>query len=351
MEHLHSKNILLQGRGYWPALFLVLICLLAPCDRADAAPAEKDRTAALVEGAKKEGKVVLYTTTAPTPFIKRFKEIYPFLDVEFTRTGEDNILLKILAEERARKNVVDVTSLTLNTAEILKSKGLFVKYLSPHREFYPEVSREPEGYWTDTFLNLNVLGYNTKLVPLREVPKTYQDLLDPKWKGKIGMDSKAYWWFANMVKVMGEKRGLEYMKGLGEQQLMLRNGRTLNTQMLAAGEMRVLITTYNYMVEDLKVKGAPVEWAPLDPVIPELHPLAISAHAPHPHAAKLYVDFLLSREGQEIMASTFRIPSRVDVDALVPKLKKGIKILPVDYSLFGSYEKNAKLYREILMKR
>jgi len=348
MKYLHSRKNHSVVRGYCLILFM---CLLAFGDRAIAAQSDKDRTAALVEGAKKEGKVVLYTTTAPTPFLKRFKEIYPFLDVEVTRTGEDNILIKMLAEERAKKYVVDVAGLTLNTAELLKSKGLFVKYLSPQREYYPEVSRDPEGYWTDTFLNLNVLGYNTKLVSAREVPKSYHDLLDPKWKRRIGMDSKAFWWFANMVKVMGEKKGLEYMRMLGEQQLLFRNGRTLNTQMLAAGEMSVLITTYNYMVEELKAKGAPVEWVPLDPVIPELHPMAISTHAPHPYAAKLFVDFILSREGQEIMASTFRIPSRTDVDARVPKLKRGIKILPIDYSLFGDYEKNAKLYREILMKR
>lgn len=338
-------------------LAIALLCLLGlimPLDKAHAAPSEAERIAALVEGAKKEGKVSYYHTSPADvgiKFLKKFQEKYPFLEFEAYRSGDESLLNKILAESQAKRYVFDVANTTGITGEIVRRKGLFAKYLSPQREFYPDACKDQEGYWTDTFLNLNTLAYNTNLVSPREAPRTWNDLLDPRWKGKMGMDAKAYWWFANMLKVMNEKQGLYYMKRLGEQNIRFRNGRTLNVQLVAAGEVSMGFPVYNYAVEDLKSKAAPMEWIALDPVVPELHPLGISAHAPHPHAARLLVDFMLSREGQEIMAGTSRIPSRMDVDALVPKLKKGLKILPFEYGIIDDYERYIKLYRETLMKR
>ncbi len=354
MKFVTLGGVRLSLGGSFAVAFLCLLNFIMPSNAVQAAPAEAERIALLVEGAKKEGKVTYYHTSPADvgiKFLKKFQEKYPFLNFEAYRSGDESLMNKILAESQAKRYVFDVANTTGTTGEIIRRKGLFAKYLSPQRRFFPEACKDQEGYWTDTFLNLNTIVYNTKLVSPQEAPRSWNDLLDPRWKGKIGMDAKAYWWFANMLKVMGEKKGLDYMKRLGEQNIQFRNGRTLNVQLVAAGEVSIALPVYNYMVEELKSKGASVEWLAPDPVVPELHPLGISAHAPHPHAAKLLVDFLLSREGQELMASTSRIPSRTDVDALVPKLKKGLKILPFEHTIIDDYEKYVKLYREILMKR
>lgn len=322
--------------------------------KAVAAPSEEERTASLIEGAKKEGKVVWYTmlTAAEADMVgRKFKEKYPFIVTEMYRTGAENMVTRILAENQAKRYIFDALMITQAESEILKRKGLFAKYLSPQRKYYLESLKDAEGYWTDLYLNLNVIGYNTKLVSARDIPKTYEDLLKPRWKGKMGMDTKAYTLFASILKQMGEKRGLEFMKKLGEQNILFRTGRTLNAQMVAAGEVDLGIALYNQRIEEMKAKGAPVNWAAIEPVVPELHPLSISAQAPHPNAARLLIDYLLSKEGQELIASFFRIPSRTDVDPLIPAMKKGLKIMDPDFSMVDNYDKYTKLYRELLMRK
>ena len=151
-----------------------------------------------------------------------------------------------------------------------------------------------------------------------------------------------------MLKIMGEEKGLEYMKRLAKQDIQFRTGRTVNTQMLAAGEFSIGIALYNQRVEEWKRKGSPVEWIVVEPVVSEMNPIAVSARAPHPNAARLFVDFVLSREGQEMISSFLRIPARVDVEAQIPELKlKGKKIWPIDLKIADDYDRYLKLFREI----
>ena len=331
---------------------IVFSILLWPCFTNGVARAETAES--IIEGARKEGKVLWYTagTAADADILlKKFHEKYPFITPELYRTGSEKILVKILAELQAKRYIFDVVMETAAEGEIMNRKGIYAKYLSPHRKFYAEGFKDAEGYWTDLYMNLNVIGYNTKLVSPREIPKAYEDLLAPRWKGKMGMDTKAFEWFAGVIKIMGEKKGLDYLKKLGEQNIQFRNGRTLNAQMVAAGEIDLSITCYNQRIEEMKAKGAPVNWKAIEPVVPEIHPLAISARAPHPNAARLLVDFLLSKEGQEIIASFYRIPSRMDTDPIVPILKKGLKIMTPNFDLVDNYDKYTKLYRELLFKR
>jgi len=308
----------------------------------------------LIEGAKKEGKVVWYTTLTTMEadtMGKKFHEKYPFITAEVWRSGAEKVFLKIQSEAQAKRNVFDTVMITAAEGELMKRKGLLAKYQSPQRKFYPDALKDAEGYWTDLYMNLNVVAYNTKLVNPREVPKSYDDLLLPRWKNKMSMDTKAYEWFANMLKYRGEAKGLDYMKKLGEQNILFRTGRTLNAQMVAAGEVEIGIACYNQRIEEMKVKGAPVNWVGLDPVVPEIHPLAVSANAPHPNAARLLLDYLLSKEGQALIASFYRIPSRTDVDPIIPNLKKGLKIMTPSFDMVDNYERYTKLYRELLMKK
>lgn len=335
-------------------LFLSLAFLNFFPDKALAASAEEKMHAKLIEGAKKEGKLVWYTTMAGDKgelIRKTFQEKYPFINAAMYRTGDQNLLNKIFAEVQAKRYLCDVVMITGIMGETLKKRGLFAKYPSPERKFYPEGLKEPEAYWTDVFLNLNVIGYNTKLVAAKEAPRTYEDLLSPRWKGKMGMDDKAFYWFANVLNLMGEKKGLDYMKRLANQNIQFRTGRTLIAQLVAAGESPVGIALYNQKIEEMKANGAPIEWVAIEPVVPEIHPVGLFSYAPHPNAAMLFIDFILSRECQEMIANIFYIPSRSDVDPIVPRLKKGMKILPFDFSIGDEYPRYVKLYREILMNK
>ncbi len=354
---MNSVNLKRNNMVLFCRLLLVFIFLSLPAvtfNHASADQAESERVAKLIAGAKEEGKLAWYTTLTvqeSDKMLKKFNSMYPFIKTEMFRSGDQKILTKIMAETRAKRYLFDVVATTGISAEIMKVKGLFAKYISPHRQFYPADINDPEGYWTDYYLNLNVMGYNTKMVTPQEVPKTYEDLLNPKWKGTLGMDTKAYYWFANMFKLMGKEKALDYMKKLSEQNILFRTGRTLNAQMLAAGEVKICLTLYNNRVEDMKVEGAPIEWFVIEPVIPEIHPIAISEQAPHPNAARLFVDFILSEEGQQMIVDFYRIPSRNGINPKIPRMKEGLKILPFDFTIRENYEKYVKMYHEILMKK
>ena len=331
-------------------MFLSLLLILF--NYAKAFPGESGEDAKILAEAKKEGKLVWYasmTVSECDKILRTFHDKYPFIETSIYRSGEENMMTRIMSETRAKKHVFDVVHIPVLNCETLKRKGFLAKYSSAQRQFAPEGTKDHEGYWTSIYLNLNVIGYNTKLVPPREVPKTWEELLAPRWKGKMGMDTKPFYWFGALLKMQGEKKGLEFMKKLAEQNIQLRTGRTLNTQLVAAGELSLGITLYNQRVEEMKAAGAPIEWLAIEPVIPDINPIAISANAPHPNAAKLFVDFILSREGQEIIASFYRIPNRSDMDPIIPRLKKGIKILPFDSTLVDDYERYIKLFREIFL--
>jgi len=352
MKSVNVKRIRSLLSGCFVTLFLFSLFLGVPVGKASA-QSMKEHTAKLVEGAKKEGKVVFYTSMDiedSTALLKRFAEKYPFIKTELYRAGGLRLVSKILAEFNAKKYNVDVTMNSGINTESLKKEGLHAKYLSPESKFYPKGSVDPEGYWTDTYVNYCMIVYNTDLVSPQDVPKAWADLADPKWKGKMGMPDMAVDWFYGILQYMGEEKGMEFMKKLGEQEIQFQRGRTLLAQLVAAGEISLVPTLYPTHAQKMKEKGAPVSWVAVDPVIPLLHPISVCAHAPHPNAARLFVDFVLSKEGAEMISSFFRIPSRIDVVPWIPELK-GIKVTPWDSRIVDEYTKYQKIYREVLMKR
>jgi len=334
-------------------LFGILVSalyIIFPCNNTSAAQLERASTATLVEGAKKEGKLMWYTAGGVMEaelILKKFKAKYPFIETQYLRTNGEQLMIRIMTEHQTKKSRWDVAKVGGIKSLILKQKGIFAKYISPESSFINSDFKDPEGYWTSIYLGLLVTGYNTRLVSPNEVPKAWGDLLDPKWKGTIAMPTDSYEWFVYMLKIMGEKKGLEYMKKLSEQNITFRAGTTLNAQLVAAGETSIGIRLYPHRIEEMKKKGAPIEWLGYEPIIPLIHPLAVSEYAPHPYTARLFVDFLLSKEGQEIIASTYNIPTRVDVDPIIPRFKKGLKILPFDENLVNGYDKYLQVYRDM----
>ena len=331
-------------------VILSLVLFLGGIFPDDSARAQDSNTAKLVEGAKKEGKMVFYSSLNVEDnngLLKRFEEKYPFIKTELNRLTADRLLIRFQSEARAKKPIADVIMNGGARTHITKKEGLLMKYVSPESKFYGTGFKDPDGYWTDAYLNAHVLVYNTRMLKPAEVPLTHADLLKPQWSGKFVMVSKAYEWFLKIIKLQGEAKGMEFFKRLAAQKPGFRIGSSQIADLVAAGEHPLGINTYSTNIEDLKAKGAPVEWVGLDPVVATLHPIAVSAAAPHPNAAKLFVDFVLSREGMMLLRSFKRIPSRLDVEPIVARLTKGIKFYPSEPELAEEFDKYARTFQNL----
>ena len=315
--------------------------------------AQPDAASRLIEGAKKEGTLVWYTAlnlNDSEMLTKRFEQLYPFIKTETLRLSSFSLLSKIQTEARAGAFKADVIEIAGVLGHILKKDGLFAKYISPESRFYPDSVKDPEGTWTSFFMNTHVLAYNTKLVKKDELPKNYEEIINPRWKNKVTM-SEDFDIFGMMLKVMGRAKGLEFMRRLAAQGVSLKNSYSLAIQAVASDEVALGLNVYGTRTEEFKKKGAPVDWVPLEFTLASLEPLALGAKAPHPNSGRLFIDFLLSKEAQSLMRERFRIPSRPDVPPDPPELTKGLKLIPTDLSLAEQSKQLAEEYRQIFQAR
>mgnify|MGYP003576654005 CR=1 FL=1 len=334
--------------------FMGLFFLLCAASLGDVALAQDSANAKIIEGAKKEGKMVFYTSLNiedSNGLLRKFEEKYPFIKTELNRLTADRLLIRFQCEARAKSYGADVMVNGGARTHITKKDGLLMKYVSPETKFYPVGFKDPDGYWTDTYLNAHILVYNTRMMAAKDVPRSHEDLLQPQWNGKIVMVSKAYEWFLKLLKIWGEEKGMAYFKRLAQQNPGFRIGSSQIADLVAAGENPIGINTYSTTIEDLKAKGAPLEWVPLDPVVAILHPIAITAQAPHPNAARLFVDYVLSKEGMTVLRGFKRIPSRPDVEPMVPRLTKGIKFYASEPELAEEFDKYARTFQNLFEVR
>jgi iron(III) transport system substrate-binding protein len=302
------------------------------------------------EPAESEKKMVWYTTIGSADakmLIDEFRRRYPRIVAEYFRTGGPQLVERIFTEARAGKHLWDVFMNSAIYTQLLIERSMLAVYQSPESRFYRDGYKDPRGTWTSIYTNYAVAGYNTKLVAKDEVPKSYSDLLKPVWTGQIGMDAKSYEWFAVVVRGLGEEKGLSLMRQLAKNKVQLRNGRELVAQLVAAGEFKLALTAYSQNYEALKLGGAPMDWVALNPVYANIHPIALSAKAPNPNAGKLFIDFLLSKVGQEILRAQKRIPDRIDTPPEIPRLTEGIKPAFGSPEMYGEYNRYIKLFQEI----
>ncbi|HEY7164208.1 MAG TPA: ABC transporter substrate-binding protein [Candidatus Binatia bacterium] len=335
-----------SGSGFFRSVLLVLLGGFATFGPALAAEV-RDR-------AEAEGKLMFYAAfnaADSKTLTDGFKQLYPKIDAQFYRTTDAALMERILNENRAGQNLCDVVMTTSFYGHNLKKRGLFAIYDSPERKFFREGYKDPQGTWTSIYTNYGAFGYNTRTVRKGGIPKSYIDLLKPEWKGQIGMDSRPYEWFGTMVKALGgDEKGLAYMRELAKQ-AQLRMGRNLVAQLVAAGEFNGGLTAYSQTFETLKPAGAPVDWVYLNPVFANIHPTGILAKAPHPNAARLFIDYVLSKHGQEIIRGMSRIPDRIDTPPEQPRLIEGIKPAFAPSEVLDNFEKYARLFDEIFSAR
>lgn len=314
------------------ALGLIALAIVSFVSLAKAQVGNRDQ---LIAQAKNEGRLVWYTTLS-IPESKQFADIFekqfPFIKVEFFRSGAGAIANRIFTEYGAKNYRFDVLQGISSRGVIptLKQKEIIGKYESPEYKSIPKDLKDKEGYWASNYLNTIVLAYNTRMVKGQDVPKTYDDLLKPTWKGKkILNDSENFAWFDGLLKDRGRDKGLAYFRRLAQQDQLFQRGARGRVQLIAAGECPLTIA-YGPHVQSFITQGAPVDWVPLEPVIVVLNTVHIARRPPHPAAARLFIDFLFSKEAQLKLREFNRIPSRVDVDPDPPRLFRGFRRLAQD---------------------
>jgi iron(III) transport system substrate-binding protein len=308
-----------------------------------------DRERRLVEGAKQEGQVTLYSTMTVgdgKALAEAFERKYGVRVVHW-RAAAEKIVNRVIAEGRARRYEVDVIETSSHRMEALHREGLLEDFHSPVlRELVPAAfPRGHRQHVADRFAFF-VMGYNTNLVRPEDLPKTYEDLLQPRWAGRITIESTDVAWFAAVTQAMGEEKGLAYFRRLAATRPQMRNSHILTAQLVASGEIPLFLTAYNNNIETLKRKGAPVDWKPLQPAFGQAASIGVARYAPRPHAALLFAEFALSKEGQEIIKRANRVPSSALVDSPLNKFKYDIidPVLAMDEG-----EKWAKLFSSLFL--
>ena len=306
-----------------------------------------DRQARLVAGAKKEGELVFYTS-APVDDVavvtSAFEKKYG-VKVKVWRAGSEKVLQRAVVEARAGRFDVDIIDTNGPEMESLHREKLLVEVKSPYlAELIPEAIR-PHREWIGTRLNIFTGAYNTKLVKKDELPKTYEDLLNPKWKGRLGIEAEDLDWFAGVMGVLGEAKGVALFRNIvSTNGLSVRKGHTLLTNLVVSGEVPVALTVYNYKVEQMKDKGAPIDWFIFPPAIARPNGSGVLRRAPHPNAAVLFFDFMLS-DAQRLLANRDFIPTNRSVHSTLNQ----IPLKFIDPRVILDEEaKWSKLYQEII---
>ena len=282
-----------------------------------------DREQFLAQGAKKEGEVAVYTSLISEDLAAlsvAFEKKYG-VKVKGWRAGSEKVLQRAITEARANRHDADVIETNGPELESLYREKILQPFKSPHlKDLMPQALR-PHGQWVGSRINMFVHSYNTQLVKKEDLPKTYADLTNPRWKGKLGIEADDEDWFAMAVKEQGEEAGLRTFREIAKVNgFSVRKGHTLLAGLVASGEIPFALTTYSHGAEKMKQKGAPVDWYAIEPAIGRANGVAIVRRPPHPHAAALFADFVLSPEGQKILERGGYVPANLRVGNAAQKL-------------------------------
>ena len=284
---------------------------------------------ALIDAAKKEGEVIWYTTQIIAQLVRpvsvAFEKKYG-IKVRSTRANSTELSVKIINESRAGRPQSDVFDGT-STVVPLKKEGFVLQWLPDPAKAYPAPYKDPEGYWVANNLFFLTPGFNTALVPKGTEPRSYQALLDPKWRGKIAWStsptsSGGPGFIGTVLTEMGTESGMLYLRELSKQRIAnIGSAAREVLDQVIAGEYLLALQIFNHHTVISAKKGAPVDWIKMEPVTGTLSVISVHKNAPHPNAAKLLVDFITSSEGQNIFRDAEYLPADPAVPALTPSLK------------------------------
>jgi iron(III) transport system substrate-binding protein len=265
-----------------------------------------DREQRLIEGAKREKELTFYSSIPPediAALVSAFDKKYG-VKVKVWRADSESFLQRIINETRARRFEVDVMAGSSSALEPLFRENLLQEVKSPYLAGIIPEAIAPHRQWVAVYLSMFVQAYNTDLVRQDSLPKTFYDLLRPQWKDRLGIEAEDYDWFAQVVMDLGEAQGLRLFRDIvASNGISVRKGHSLLTNLVVAGEVPLALTAYGFLAEQAKRRGAPLDWFVIPPAIARPTAEGLARNAPHPHAAVLFFDFLISEEGQQILAS------------------------------------------------
>jgi ABC-type Fe3+ transport system substrate-binding protein len=293
-------------------------------------PASADVDAALLAAARQEGQVVWYTglivNQIVRPMADAFAKKYPGIEVRYSRASDTETAVKILNEGRAHRIQADVFDATNAMFPLLDAK-LVAAYPPKAAEHYPAEMKDSNGYWTATNLYFLTIAYNTNLAKPDEVPRSFADLLDPKWKGQMAWTSELApqgppGFIHNILTIMGEPQGMDYLRKFAAQEpvFIAASPRAVLDQVIS-GEHKMGVMMYNHHVAISAAKGAPIQWLKLEPLVGLQSLIGILKDAPHPNAARVLEEFILSTDGQKVMADNDYLPADPLVPARIAELK------------------------------
>ena len=290
--------------------------------------AGSDRLAKIATAARREATLTLYTSIAEKdlPTIVKPFEVKYGVKVNVWRAATDIVLQRAVAESSARRYDADVVHISSPEMEALARERLLLPVTSPaHTDLQPG-SVPAHHEWAATLLSVWVQAYNTSVIRKDQLPKTYRDLLDPKWKGKLGIEASDEDWFASVVDATGGgETGLGFFRTLvATNGISVRRGHSLLANLVASGEVPLALTVYNYMPEQARKKGAPIDWFALEPAIARSNAVGVMRRAPHPNAALLFYEYMLTEAQPRFVGMDY-----VPTNARVTSPLTGVKILQV----------------------
>jgi iron(III) transport system substrate-binding protein len=309
-----------------------------------------DRAQRILEGARREGALSVYTSFPPediTAVNAAFEKKYG-VKVRTWRAASEKVLQRTLAEAQAGRHEVDIVECNSVPLESLHREGLLQTVRSPsHADLVP-AALPPHRQWVASRLSLFVQAYNTRLVKKDELPRSYADLLHPRWKGRLGIEASDEDWFEEVVRALGEEKGLRLFRELAASNgFSVRRGHSVLANLVASGEVPFALTVYNFTAEQLKRRGAPLDWFVLSPAVAHANGVAIPKRAPHPHAALLYYEFMIGEDAQRLLSSRDSIPTSTRVESALDR--NAFKVVNPAL-LIDQGGRWAKLYDEIIVK-
>lgn len=309
-----------------------------------------DRMQRIAVEAKKEGSLTLYTSFAATDLpglIPPFEKKYG-IKVNVWRASTASVLQRTVTEAAARRYDVDAIHISAPEMEALNREKLLQPVASANFRNLVSGAVPQHQTWAATLLTVFVQAYNTNAIKKQDLPKNFADLLDPKWKGKLGIESEDQDWFATVVTSMGEEKGVglfrEIVRANG---VSVRTGHTLLNNMVVAGEVPLALTVYNYMPESAKQKGASIDWFTLDPVVARSNAVGVARRAPRPHAALLFYEYMLS-DAQDALVAMNYVPTNKNTTS--PMKNVSIKLIDPNLML-DQRDKWNKAYDSVFGRR
>jgi iron(III) transport system substrate-binding protein len=308
-----------------------------------------DRDQRLAAKAREEGTLTFYTSMATTesgPLAAAFEKKYG-VKVQLWRALSENVLQRALTEARGGRRAMDVVETNAPEVEALAREQVVAEFDSPHIADLPAWAIPPHRRWFGTRANLWVTGYNTGKVRREELPAALEGFAEPRWKGRLALEATDSDWMYGVVQFMGEARGLDFFRKLAALKPEMRKGHILVAQLVAAGELPVCLTIYSGNADSIKEKGGPIDWVAVEPLVGRPQALALAKNAPHPHAAVLFADFVLSPEGQKLLADMGRNPSSRTQKTLLDR-HKYVMIDPIKW--IDAAPKWEKVWSELFLK-